>query len=69
MSCKQLKIKTQKMAAAAGVEPATCSLGESRSIQLSYATAYDPLFCAKETGKPAMMVKPDVIHASASGHR
>ena len=27
------------MAAAAGVEPATCSLGESRSIQLSYATA------------------------------
>ena len=27
-----------KMAAAAGVEPATCSLGESRSIQLSYAT-------------------------------
>ncbi len=30
---------TIKMAAAAGVEPATCSLGESRSIQLSYATA------------------------------
>ena len=29
----------KKMAAAAGVEPATCSLGESRSIQLSYATA------------------------------
>ena len=28
------------MAAAAGVEPATCSLGESRSIQLSYATAF-----------------------------
>ena len=28
-----------KMAAAAGVEPETCSLGESRSIQLSYATA------------------------------
>ena len=30
---------SSKMAAAAGVEPATCSLGESRSIQLSYATA------------------------------
>ena len=30
----------KKMAAAAGVEPATCSLGESRSIQLSYATAF-----------------------------
>ena len=28
------------MAAAAGVEPATCSLGESRSIQLSYATSF-----------------------------
>ena len=28
------------MAAAAGVEPATCSLGESRSIQLSYAIAF-----------------------------
>ena len=28
------------MAAAAGVEPATCSLGESRSIQLSYATVF-----------------------------
>ena len=28
----------KKLAAAAGVEPATCSLGESRSIQLSYAT-------------------------------
>ena len=28
-----------KMAVAAGIEPTTCSLGESRSIQLSYATA------------------------------
>ena len=27
------------MAVAAGIEPTTCSLGESRSIQLSYATA------------------------------
>ena len=26
------------MAVAAGIEPTTCSLGESRSIQLSYAT-------------------------------
>ena len=35
------ELKThKKMAAAAGVEPATCSLGESRSIQLSYATAF-----------------------------
>ena len=30
---------SSKLAAAAGVEPATCSLGESRSIQLSYVTA------------------------------
>ena len=33
------------MAAAAGVEPATCSLGESRSIQLSYATALCVVKC------------------------
>ena len=30
---------SSKMAVAAGIEPTTCSLGESRSIQLSYATA------------------------------
>ena len=35
------------MAAAAGVEPATCSLGESRSIQLSYATALTDAVSAK----------------------
>ena len=29
------------MAVAAGIEPTTCSLGESRSIQLSYATVSD----------------------------
>ena len=40
---KKLLFK-EKMAAAAGVEPATCSLGESRSIQLSYATAFRVLF-------------------------
>ena len=35
------ELKThKKMAVAAGIEPTTCSLGESRSIQLSYATAF-----------------------------
>ena len=32
------------LVASAGVEPATYSLGESRSIQLSYDTSYTPGF-------------------------
>ena len=49
------------MAAAAGVEPATCSLGESRSIQLSYATAsvsFAGRMDAMPVGQPMTRTKP-----------
>ena len=49
------------MAAAAGVEPATCSLGESRSIQLSYATArsFSPANGEKQSDGPEIAAARD----------
>ena len=42
------------MAVAAGIEPTTCSLGESRSIQLSYATVSVSLL--KKQKEPAIVL-------------
>ena len=59
------------MAAAAGVEPATCSLGESRSIQLSYATAS----CAKTVSSMKQCCRflsgqmPDKLNSTAYSKR
>ena len=47
------------MAAAAGVEPATCSLGESRSIQLSYATALSCFHAKKKRRKKCIRSAAD----------
>ena len=46
------------MAVAAGIEPTTCSLGESRSIQLSYATAF--YLCRKNRTNHPQRAVPDV---------